>query len=325
MHFLQNEFEQVRRQGETNGNTVSVIEIPEIENHKLGISELELPIFFIFCDSSDDIATVDYNLDLIKIEFSRNCVLTTSDTQRIEGVYTIISLKSDSLDIMQYFLDTVYLMLSNLPEKLTINQLKNEVGKLVLLFNRLSEPAVKTIQGLWTELLVIEQSVNPEYLIESWHITPSDKYDFNDGKDKVEVKSTSKSKRVHTFSIEQLKPNSGSELMIISVLVLQTGVGKSIVDLTNLIEKRVSNPRVRFELRKKIASCVGKDFEKALEIYFDYQYSIDSILFYKGENIPSINVALVPPEISKIQFDCDLSNVPPFRKEFTSALHKAII
>ena len=75
-----------------------------------------------------------------------------------------------------------------------MKDLKIEIEKLINLFTKFSKPALKTIQGLWAELLIIEQSKNPDYLIQSWHSSTTDKYDFNDGIDKIEVKSTFKSR-----------------------------------------------------------------------------------------------------------------------------------
>ena len=63
----------------------------------------------------------------------------------------------------------------------------------------------------------------------SWHTSPNDKFDFNDGKDKIEVKSTKTVRRVHKFSLEQLHPNINSNLIIASVFVIETGHGKTIL------------------------------------------------------------------------------------------------
>lgn len=63
-----------------------------------------------------------------------------------------------------------------------------------------------SIQGLWAELFVISIASNPEYLLKAWHSSLNDVYDFNDGIDKIEVKSTSKSHRIHKFSYDQLSP-----------------------------------------------------------------------------------------------------------------------
>lgn len=58
----------------------------------------------------------------------------------------------------------------------------------------------------------------------------NDVYDFNDGIDKIEVKSTSKSHRIHKFSYDQLSPTENTNLIISSIFVIQSGIGKNIFD-----------------------------------------------------------------------------------------------
>ena len=93
----------------------------------------------------------------------------------------------------------------------------------------MSQPTKKALQGLWAELLVIERSKSPAYLLQSWHVSPNDKFDFNDGIDKIEVKSTRNVRRIHTFSLEQLHPNVNANLLIASVFVIETGHGRTIL------------------------------------------------------------------------------------------------
>ena len=108
---------------------------------------------------------------------------------------------------------------------------------------------MKTIQGLWAEMLIIEQSKNPEYLIRSWHSSPNSKFDFNDGQNKLEIKSTSQTKRIHSFSYEQTIPNPNSKLLIASIKVIETGVGKSILDLRDNICKKVLDLDLQYKVK----------------------------------------------------------------------------
>lgn len=154
--------------------------------------------------------------------------------------------------------------------------LLNEIQKLVELFRRFSRPPIKTIQGLWAELFVIEHSSNPSYLVKSWHTTTSDIFDFNDGTDKLEVKSTSRINRVHRFSHNQLTPNESSIVVIASLCVQQSGVGKTVLDLMDAIEPNLENAELRFQLADMISKTLGSDFEKACEYCFDYALACDT-------------------------------------------------
>jgi hypothetical protein len=203
--------------------------------------------------------------------------------------------------------------------------LKVEVDKLINLFSKFSQPAIKTIQGLWAELLIIEQSYNPDYLIQAWHSSSTDKFDFNDGVDKVEVKSTSKSRRIHNFSIEQLNPNKNSNLIIASIFTVETGIGDSVFSLVESIVRKLKDKQLSFRINEIIAQTLGKDFEKAFDIFYDYQLAIDSIAYFDSCDVPSINTNNIPKEVKNVRFESDLTDLPCLKKnQAKSVLHKSL-
>ena len=206
-------------------------------------------------------------------------------------------------------------MLQNIPENPTSFQLKTEIDKIIKLFSCMSKPAAKTIQGLWAELLVIEQSTNPEYLIKAWHSSPNSKFDFDDGSDKIEVKSTSQMERIHSFAQEQLNPNKNSKLAIISVFTHQTGIGKNINDLRHQILLRINDIQVQSLFDSMIFLTLGNELETSFSFCYDYQLAVDELKFYNAELIPKINAENIPPEISDVHFSCNLSNVPFIKKD----------
>jgi hypothetical protein len=304
----------------------SIANLPKIKNHKIGLSKDELPLFFIKCEEISTEKVLDYNLESISIHFNQKCLLKAKDKKVTEGNYTIIALKTDSVDLQDYFLNIIYIVILKLPEISKLKELKIEVENLIILFTKFSKLPTKTIQGLWAELLVIEQSSNPEYLVKAWHVSPSDKFDFNDGVDKIEVKSTTKSKRIHKFSLDQLNPNKNSKLIIASVFAVETGKGKTIFDLLKSIDDKVKNKEVFFRINEVLLDTLGRDFEKTFEHYFDYQLAVDSLAFFDSEIVPKIDASSIKQEISNIYFDCDLSKIQETKKINTNSfLHKSLI
>lgn len=307
-------FQKLKNEPPKIGDGFAIDSLPMIKNHKIGISQDGQPIFFIKCESSPTAKTLDTNLEFISVQFNRKCQLINQKNKIEEGVYTIISLKSDAEYLQEYFLKIVYVLIHNITENPLLRDLKIEVDRLINLFSKFSKPALKTIQGLWAELLVIEQSNEIDYLIQSWHSSTSDKYDFNDGIDKIEVKSTAKSRRVHNFSIEQLTPNISSKLIIASIFTIETGVGTNIFDLLGIIEAKVTDKKLIFRLNELVTLTLGKDFEKSFDVFFDYQFAVDSISLYNSIDIPTIDTNSIPSNIMNIRFDCDITDVKPIRR-----------
>lgn len=286
-----------------------IASLAPMKNHKIGITQNGQPVFFIKCAENSQIQVLDTNLEFICVQFNRHCQLTNSNKKNEEGIYTIIFLKADNEYLQEYFIKIVLILLQNLSDKPLLKDLKTEIDKLINLFSKFTTPPIKPIQGLWAELLIIEQSKNPDYFIKSWHNSPSDKYDFNDGADKIEVKSTSKNRRIHTFSLEQLTPNSKSKLIISSIFTIKTGVGKSIFDLVEKIEVKVKDKNLIYRINEMVTSTLGKDFEKSFDIFFDYKFAIESIQHYEIFDIPTIDINNIPKNIINVKFDCDLTDV----------------
>lgn len=318
-------FQELKDESPANGDSFVIASLPSMKNHKIGMTNNGQPIFFIKCDNTTTSKTLDTNLEFISIQFNRQCQLINHKKKIEEGIYTIILLKTDIEYLQEYFLKIVFVLLRNLSDKPLLKDLKIEIDKLINLFSKFTKPPLKTIQGLWAELLIIEQSKNPDYLIQSWHNSISDKYDFNDGIDKIEVKSTLKSRRIHSFSIGQLTPNKNSQLLIASIFTIETGIGTNVSDLIENIVDRIKDKKLSFRLNELVALTLGKDFEKSFDVFFDYQFALDSIQFYQSSDIPTIQQNNIPSNIMNIRFDCDLSNLKTWdKKGIKSKLYKSL-
>lgn len=175
----------------------------------------------------------------------------------------------------------------------------------------------KEIQRLWAELLVIEQSTNPETLLTAWHSLASAKYGFTRGRDKIEVKSSSTEERVHIFSLNQLNPAPNSRLLIASVVVRKSdsATGMSIKGLYDKILDKVSDINSRVHLLTVISEAVGPDKVKYENIYYDYFSAVDSLEFYDYHDIPSISQDAVPQPVTAVRFASNLNGLIDTRNE----------
>lgn len=318
-------FQGLKSQSPNDSDNFAIAALPSIKNHKIGISQNGQPMFFIKCDNNIKAKSLDNNLEFISVQFNRQCQLINKKGETEEGNYTIICLKKQSDYLQEYFLKIVFVLIKNISEDSILSELKIEIDKLINLFSKFSKPALKTIQGLWAELLVIEQSKHSDYLIQSWHSSISDKYDFNDGIDKIEVKSTTKSRRIHSFSIQQLSANSSSKLLVTSVFTIETGKGTSVFDLVEKIENKIKDKNSAFRINEIVANTLGKEFEKAFDVFFDYKFAIDSLQYYNSMDIPTINEINIPSNIMNVRFDCDLTDIKKVTNNKTkSKLHNSM-
>lgn len=296
-----------------------VIPVKESCPHKVGCSTEGYPIFFIA--SSDNVRTSDIKLELFHVMFNRDCKIQNIEDSVTETArFNIIQLNSNNLDFQRYFFGVMSLVLQRLKSIPSTATLKAEITKVIRLFTENPKLSLDVIRGLWAELLVIEKSANPEYLIKAWHVTPNEKYDFNDGVCKLEVKSTGGSERKHTFSLEQLNPEAETELFIASIFVLQTGLGKSVFDLVDAITNRISDSEIIVKLRETVLSTIGPHLDEVNKLYFDYNKGVQDYALYDYRAIPSISKGSVPVGVERVTFQSDLSGCTKLIKsEFHSA------
>lgn len=289
----------------------NVANISDSFNHKLGCSFKGMPMFFVECSDREKIT--DIKLDILSVMFNRECQITQVEEQSSEfNTYSIIQLNSDNTELIKYFLDVIYLILRKLPSKPCVSDLRAELIKVIKLFSNPTPFSKEIVRGLWAELLVIEQSSNPDYLVASWHTAPEDKFDFNDGANKIEVKSTTNTSRSHVFALEQLYPNANSRLLIASIFVIQSGMGKSVFDIANNIQIRLSDPLNSLKLNDIILQTIGANISQVEKMFFDYNMGVQSKEFYLSEVIPAIPVTSIPTEVTKVHFTSDLSACTPY-------------
>ncbi len=290
-----------------------------IENlpHKLGVTKEGFPMFFVRTNSS---ASSVQNIirEILSVEYNASCRLIQDDGTEQEGTFSLITLRSLDAPLQSYFVDIFTMMLHKLQQIPSNRELSVEVENLIAIFDALTSPPKKMVQGLWAELLVIEQSTRPETLINAWHSSPSAKYDFTMGKDKIEVKSTSSEERIHTFVLDQLNPSPNSNLLIASTVVRESGPaaeGLSVRGLYDKIRDKVSAVDCQLRLFTIIAETIGNDIAKLESIYYDYTTAVDFLEFYDYHDIPSIQKDQVPPLVSEVHFSSNLNGLLDVRKD----------
>lgn len=291
-------------------NTYNVVSLDGL-HHKLGKTYEGYPMFFIKTDNSDK-TPANILRDILSVRYDERCAFHTDDAC-VEDNYVAVLLRSTDLSLQETFVDIVYLMIKKLQPVPTNTELATEVEKLITIFSALTKEPVKKIQGLWGELFLIERSLFPETLIDAWHSSPTAKYDFTLGRDKIEVKTTSSENRVHHFSLDQLNPSANSRLLIASICVRESGRGNggmTIKELLDSINAKVVSVNEQIRLLEIMAKTIGKDYSKMNNISFDYTEALDSLRFYRPQDVPHIDKCNIPAAVSEVKFTSDLTDVP---------------
>lgn len=124
--------------------------------------------------------------------------------------------------------------------------------------------------------------------------------------------------RIHAFSLNQLRPNIPSRILVASTVVRQSDAvsgGLSIKDLYGLIMKRVTADDSRYRLYSCIAQTVGVDLVQFEDIRFDYPSAVDYLEYYDSADVPCIDPATIPVQVSDINFSSNLIGLEDIRRK----------
>lgn len=298
----------------SNESRYRVVSLPG-QFHKLGCSVEGFPKFFLV--TSDNTSMMhNLNAELLSVEYNLMCNIIEKEVQIDNQRFTIITLRSDNEQLQKMFVEVFLMMLSLMPKKPSNSLIASKIESLLSIFSKLKRKPVHKLQGLWAELLMIEQSKNPVIIATAWHSQPESKYDFTMGRDKVEVKSTSSENRIHRFSLDQLNPSDSSRLLVCSTIVRESAKdqnGLSVYDLYDRISMKISDSEVRLHVYDVMMETMGSDFYVARKKYFDYSEACDSLCFFEHSDIPKIKKSYIPELVSEVRFSADLSHLTDAR------------
>lgn len=304
-------------------NSFSAKAIKGFENHRIAKNFNDNPSLLIFIsDINQDFFVANQNLFNIKVTHNVKCEIETNKKVS-QNNFSVVSYIGQNDDVKDVFLKTCQVLIKSLGQSPSNKKIKQTVDKFIELFKAIKEPPKKSIQGLWSELFLIEQSNFPEKVILGWHSIPEEKFDFSFDKLRIEVKSSSTESRTHHFSSTQLNPINDTEIIIASILVNTSVAGFSVIDLMNKINGKLDDfPIQKEKLHLLVYSTLGVDIERVDEIKFNYELAKESLRLYKSEDIPKIESTNIPKEVSNVRFTSNLINSKHLEIEIDSLLKK---
>jgi hypothetical protein len=127
-----------------------------------------------------------------------------------------------------------------------------------------------------------------DMLVEGWHDNPNDTFDFRICGKNIEIKTTSKTSRAHSFSSDQIPEESIQETYIASILAAtdEEGIGETISALYDKINKALTKAENKTKLKSIIIETLGVSPDLLNRQCFNAD--AEDILLYEGCDIPKI-------------------------------------
>lgn len=294
----------------------SAIPLTPDSPHKLGKDEGGCPCLLVATGPAAKSQTrVPLVLENLAVLFDLRCEVSSPRAPTQTGTFTVLKCVAADLMVRAYFLSLLKGISAAIGRGSDRTKVATVIEDLVELFRSLGDVPKKEIQGLWGELLLIHQAKDSFVLASAWRCQTGDCYDFNNGDERIEVKTTSSRSRQHRFSLEQLCPPSGTQLVVASIMVQRSGAGLSVFDLLDGIRAKVpKQPKLHLRIARQVHETLGKAWQSAKEVRFDLEAAVESLRYFDGSQIPKVPAPL-PTGVSQVSFVADLTNVAPLSRK----------
>ena len=297
---------------EDNEKVFNAIPIPDFPNFRIAIDTEGNPVLLLtVANRLKSISLKNFRLKYLQLLQNIECKISEDGKESFK-TFTVVTFTSADRHLREYFLRVAESFVKALNIKPTQEQVVETINKFVEVFRSLNDTPTNTVHGLWTELFLIECSANPNVLLNYWHNIPEEKFDFNSGGEKIEVKSNSNFERIHTFSSEQLNPPTDTQVLIASIFIRQHSSGQSIQQLVENITNKIEHDiELTDKLNNIIFKTLGNSLEQSIKIKFDYNIARESLRFYRHQDIIKIEEIHIPNEVTEVRYKSDLTEIKP--------------
>lgn len=292
-------------------NRLSALPFPGLDGHRVAKDSQGAPLVLIAVQDEHGRHTpARVEIAHLSVRHGATCRITRPDGTEEHGRFTTVCFRGEDRSLHGYFLRVVggaVLALGSEPTRAAVVQ---TVRRLADLFSSLGREPRQSAQGLWAELLLMARSAEPVALVSTWRETPEAPLDFNDDPQRIEVKSVLGPTRRHHFSLEQVRPPDGDEVIVASVLMRRTQDGTSVEELVNEVrELLVDHEELRWQFDANVAATLGRNLRAAFGERFDREYAETSWRFFPALTLPSVHQE-VPKEITNVRFLADIAALP---------------
>lgn len=295
---------------ENDSKVFNAIPIPEYPNFRVAIDiEGNAVLLLSVSKRIKDLSLKNFRLKYLQLEQNLECKIYEKDSFKFQ-IFTVITFRCNDRNLQEYFLRISESLVKTVGQNPSQQQVIDSLKKFVEIFKTLTDSPINTVNGLWAELFLIENSTNPRELINYWHNIPEEKFDFNAGTERIEVKSCSNFERKHIFSSEQLNPPSDTQVLIASIFLKQLNSGNSIQFLIDRISEKIDYDFSTVEkLNTIVFRTLGSSLEHSIGVKFDYDIAKQSLRFYRHQDIDKIEKIHIPNNVSEVKYKSDLTSI----------------
>lgn len=288
----------------TGGGGFDVVDVPTAPGFKIGRVEGAVIVLLTPRDTTPEPPT---ELQRISLSPSVKLRVRHSDGRIEEGVWGLVTLNVGELEYLDIFLAVIANVVDVIGPTPKPGAVSIAMRRLVKLFDP-TAASRESVLGLWGELLVLNHSNDPREMLDSWHSDIDDRFDFAGQGSRLEVKTTTRPERKHSFSLEQLLPVDGATVTVASIMTTETLAGTSVQQLISDAEELfASDPSRQMRVHEMVAATLGAEWAKHVGRAFDATQALQAFRLLSASHVP--RVGDVAPEVTGVNFVVDCTEV----------------
>jgi hypothetical protein len=249
--------------------------------------------------------TTSVELPNLRVFHECDVILRLPNAELRRRRVSVIQCLSQDQDLHRLFVYAFSHALAAVDNAMSAPALQGVVNHLIELFRAAVSIRPGDALGLWGELLVIANSSSPDMLVSGWHSDPRGRVDFARDREWLEVKTTTRSQRFHSFTFEQVNPPEDVEGAVISIQTEPADNGVSVLDLWTEVLTLMNLPQLRAKVDRLCVDTLGARWVEAESFRFNRAFAEAQMQLYRTEQVPRIKHR--PQGVWEIRFVADLS------------------
>lgn len=290
------------------GHAFTVASAPGNQNVLLGLDTAEHPVLFVLAEAGA--VEPPLRTDKVSLHIGQSYSLAgIDDSPRIELLHALRCETSDPADVETFLFLAEAFLARHEDGGANRQSLTSFFRSMVRLF---AVTPAKDLQaerrGLWGELFIMGRVRGFPFWAPFWHSEATRRFDFSCGRNRVEVKITTRPERTHHFSHRQIYALEGEEIVIASLVTTEDDSGISLRQLIEDCRSALLGTPDYLKLEKAVRRA-GMESSPDPGPVINADEAEESLAWFRSRDVPHFLVP-EPPGVTETRYRVDLSTAP---------------
>lgn len=290
------------------GHVFTVAPLPRSRGVLLGVDVTGHPVLFVQAEATA--AEPPLRTNKVSLHVGQSYSLAGMDeSPRTELLHALHCETSDLADVDTFLLLAEAFLVRHETGGVDRHALTSFFRAMVRLF---AVTPAKDLQaerlGLWGELFLMSRVRGFRFWAPFWHSEVTRRFDFSSGRNRVEVKITTRPERMHYFSHRQIYAAEGEVVVVASIVAVEDDAGVSLRELIEECRSALVGTPDYLKLEKAVRHA-GMESSAEAGPVISATEAEQNLAWFRSVDIPHFRVP-EPLGVTETSYKVDLSTAP---------------